>query len=152
MNNENEYYEEKFVVYSRRLSKKHQSLIKHVYEHLDLKELTNLKLTVDVGLVANLNFFKTCKECDKECFEEKDIVKCRTCAYWIHDDASYYTYNEEYGKCCSNCHEGHLQYLHERSNYIEDFSNRREYNQDGDEIPEFHHSYNSDPNPTNSCE
>ena len=89
-------------MYSRRLSKKHQSLIKNVYKHLDLKELTKLKLTVDKGLVANLTFFRTCAECDKECYQEKDIVKCRTCTYWIHDDASCYKYNEQYGKCCSN--------------------------------------------------
>ena len=43
-------------MYSRSLSKKHQSLIKHVYEQLDLKELTKLKLIIDEGLVANLTF------------------------------------------------------------------------------------------------
>ena len=74
------------------------------------------------------------------------------CAYQIHDDTSCYTYNEEYGKCCSNCHKENLQYLHERHNYVGDFSNRREYNKDGDEIPEFHHSYNSDPNPDDNSE
>ena len=148
-------------MYSRSLSKKHQSLIKHVYEHLDLKELTKLKLTIDEGLVANLTFLKTCAECKKECYQEKDIVICRMCAYWIHDDDvpigftnvdSCYTYNEDYGKCCSNCHKEYLQYRHERFNYVGDFSNRREYNQDGDEIPEFHHTYNSDPNPNDNSE
>ena len=74
------------------------------------------------------------------------------CLLDSHDDASCYKYNEQYGKCCSNCHEGHLQYLHNRSNYIGYFSNRREYNEDGDEIPEFHHSYNSDPNPNDNSE
>ena len=43
-------------MYSRSLSKKHQSPINNVYKHLDLKELTKLKLTVDEGLVADLTF------------------------------------------------------------------------------------------------
>ena len=65
INNDKEYYENEFVVYSRSLSRKYKSLIQHVYKHLDLKELTKLKLTFDVGLVANLTFFKTCAECKK---------------------------------------------------------------------------------------
>ena len=96
MNNEKEYYEEKFVVYSQSLSRKHKSLIKHAYEHLGLKELTKLKLTIDEGLVANLTCFRTCAACDKECYQEKDIVKCRTCTCWIHDDASCYKYNKQW--------------------------------------------------------
>ena len=103
INNEKEYYEEKFVVYSRSLSRKHKSLIKHVYEHLDLKELTKLKLTIDEGLVANLTFLKTCAKCKKECYQEKDIVKCRTYAYWIHDNTSCYNITLKYGKWCPNC-------------------------------------------------
>ena len=38
-NNNTEYYEKKFIVYSRSLRQKHQSLINNVYKHLDLKEL-----------------------------------------------------------------------------------------------------------------
>ena len=85
-----ELYERKFRVHSKSLSKKHQSLINHVYEHLNLEELRQLKLTVEKGRVADLPFLKTCAECKKECYQEKDIVKCRTCVYWIHDNDSCY--------------------------------------------------------------
>ena len=39
MNSKKEYYENKFIVHSRSLRRKHQSLINNVYKHLDLKEL-----------------------------------------------------------------------------------------------------------------
>ena len=96
MNNKKEYYGVKFGVYSRSLRLKHKSLINNVYKHLDLKKLTKLNLTVDEGLVADLNFLRTCAECDKECYQEKDIVKYRTCTCWIHDDASCYKYNKQW--------------------------------------------------------
>ena len=56
----NKFYEHKFTVYSKRLSVKYQSLIKHVYEHLNVEELKKLKLTVEKLQVSNLIFFKTC--------------------------------------------------------------------------------------------
>ena len=68
-------------MYSRSLRKKHESLIKNVYKHLDRKELKQLKLTVEEGLVDDLTFLRTCAECNKECYQEKDIVKYRTCTY-----------------------------------------------------------------------
>ena len=62
MNNNKELYEQKFSVYSKSLSKKHLSLINYVYEHLNLEELKQLKLTVVEGRVADLPFLKTCAE------------------------------------------------------------------------------------------
>ena len=52
----NYFYEHKFTVYGKRLSVKNQSLIKHVYEHLNVEELKKLKLTVEKSQVYNLNF------------------------------------------------------------------------------------------------
>ena len=104
MNNNKELYEQKFSVYSKSLSKKHLSLINYVYEHLNLEELKQLKLTVVEGRVADLPFLKTCAEWQKECHQEKDIVKCRTYAYWIHDNGSCYKFSLKYGKCCTNCY------------------------------------------------
>ena len=63
MLNDKEYYEEKFVVYSRSLSSKHKSLMKNVYKRLDLEELKQLKLTVEEAQVSDLPFLKTCAEC-----------------------------------------------------------------------------------------
>ena len=91
-------YEQKFRVYIESLSKKHQSLINHVYGRLNLEELKQLKLTVEEARVADLPFLKRCAECKKECYQEKDIVKYRTCAYWIHDNARCYHFNLKYRK------------------------------------------------------
>ena len=91
-------------MHSKSLSEKHQSPIKHVYEHLNLEELKQLKLTVVEGRVADLPFLKTCAECKKECYQEKDIVKCRTCAYWIHDKTKCYNFTSKYRKCSLNCY------------------------------------------------
>ena len=74
INNDKEYYENKFVVYSRSLSRKYKSLINNVYKHLDLKELTNLKLTVDVGLVANLNFSRRVKNVIKNVLKKRILL------------------------------------------------------------------------------
>ena len=41
----NNLYEHKFTVYSKRLSVNYQSFIKHVYEHLNVEEMKKLKLT-----------------------------------------------------------------------------------------------------------
>ena len=103
-------------MYSKSLRKKHQSLINHVYKHLNLKELKQLKLTVEEGRVADLSFLRTCAECNKECYQEKDIVKCRTCTYWIHDNASCYKLNTEYGKCCPNCNDNHISNIEDDNN------------------------------------
>ena len=43
----NKFYEHKFTVYSNLLSVKHKSLIKHIYEHLNVEKLKKLKLTVE---------------------------------------------------------------------------------------------------------
>ena len=77
-------------MYSERLSVKYQSLIKHVYEHLNDEELKKLKLTVEKSQISYLKFTKTCVKYKKVCYREKDIVKCRTCTYWIHDNTSCY--------------------------------------------------------------
>ena len=120
-------------------------LLKNVYKHLNLKALRQLKLTVEEGRVADLTFLRTCAECNKECYQEKDIVKCRTCTYWIHDNASCYKLNTQYGKCCSNCNDNHI------SNYVEEYNNlgkintnHRNYNLDGDNISEFHNDVTTD--------
>ena len=68
MNNKEEHYENNFIVYSRSLRRKHQSLINNVYKHLDIEELKKLKLTVEEGLVADLTFLRTCVEYNKECY------------------------------------------------------------------------------------
>ena len=65
MNNK-KYYEQKFIVYSNVFRKKHQSLINHVYKHLNLKESKQLKLTIEEGRVADLPFITMCTECNKE--------------------------------------------------------------------------------------
>ena len=52
----NNLYEHKFTVYSNRLSVKHKSLIKHVYEHLNVEELKKSELTVEKSQVSNLIF------------------------------------------------------------------------------------------------
>ena len=144
MNNK-EYYEQKFIVYITSLRKKHESLIKNVYKHLNLKELRQLKLTIEEGRVADLTFLRTCAECNKECYQEKDIVKCRTCTYCIHDNASCHKLNTEYRKCGSNCNDNYT------SNYVEDYNNlgeintnHRKYNADGDDISEFHNNVTRD--------
>ena len=91
-------------MYSKRLSVKYQSLIKHVYEYLNVEELKKLKLTVEKSQVSKLKIMKTCVKCKKVCYQEKDIVKCRTCAYWIHNNTSYFNITLKYGKCCPNCY------------------------------------------------
>ena len=99
-----EFYEQNFRVYSKSLSEKYKSLIKHVYDHLNLEELKQLELTVEEAQVSDLPFLKTYSECKKECYQEKDIDKCRTCAYWIHDNTRCYKLNFKDGKCCPNCY------------------------------------------------
>ena len=111
-----EFYEQKFRVYSKSLSKNHQSLIKHVYEHLNLEELKQLKLNVKEARVSDLPFLNACAECKKECDQEKDSFKYHTCAYWIHDNASCYKLNLKYGKCCPNCHYNHISNVEDDNN------------------------------------
>ena len=107
--------------------------------------MKQLKLTVEEAKISGLPFLKTCAECKKECYQEKDIVKCRTCSYWIHDDSRCYKLNKEYGKCCSNCNDSHISnYIKEHNNIEEINNNSRIYNADGDDISEFHNNVNSD--------
>ena len=145
MNNNTKYYERKFTVYSKSLKKKHLSLIKNVYEHLVLKELLQAStLNIEEGQ-AELIFFRTCAECDRECYQENNIVKCRTCSYWIHDDARCYKLNDDYGKYCSNCNNSLISNNHKEHNNIEEINNNsRIYNADGDDISEFHNDVTSD--------
>ena len=107
--------------------------------------MKQLKLIVEEGWVADLTFLRTCAECNIECYQENDIVKYRTCTYWIHNNASYYKLNTQYGKCCSNCNDNHI------SNYVEEYNNlgkintnHRNYNLDGDNISEFHNDVTTD--------
>ena len=139
-----ELYEQKFRVYSKSLSRKHQSLINHVYAHLNLEELKQLILTVEEGRVVDLPFLKTCAECKKECYQETDLVKCRSCAYWIHDNVSCYKFNLKYGKCCTNCYYNQVSNVEDDNNQGELNINNRKYNTADDDILEFHNNVNCD--------
>ena len=55
------FYEHKFRAYSKRLSVKYQSLIKHVYECLIVKELRQLIQTDEEAKVYDLIFQDMCK-------------------------------------------------------------------------------------------
>ena len=94
--------EHKIRVYSKRLTVKYKSLIKHVYDHLIIEELKQLRLTVEKAKVSDLIFFKTCAKCKKACYREKDIVQCYFCDYWIHNNISCYNIILKYGKYCPN--------------------------------------------------
>ena len=116
-----------------------------MYEHLNIEELKQLKLTVEETQVSDLPFLKTCAECKKECYQEKDIVKCRTCAFWIHDNTSCYKLNLKYGKCCPSCHYNHISNVEDGNNQGEINTNYRKYNgDDDDDISKFHNYVNSD--------
>ena len=130
-------------MYSKCLSEKHQSLIKHVYEHLNLEELKQLKLNVEEARVSDLPFLNACAECKKECYQEKDSFKYHTCAYWIHDNASCYKLNLKYGKCCPNCHYNHISNVEDDNNQGEINTNHLKYNAYDDDISEFHNNVNS---------
>ena len=106
--------------------------------------MKQLKLTVEEGRVVDLPFLKTCAECKKECFQEKDIVKCRTCVYWIHDNDRYYKFNLKYGKCCINCYYNQMSNVEDDNNQGEINTNNRKYNPDDDDISEIHNNVNSD--------
>ena len=60
---------------------------------------------------------KTCVKCKKACYQEKDIAKCRTCAYWIHDNTSCYNIILKYRKCCPN-------YYYTQMSNVEDDNNQ----------------------------
>ena len=138
-----EFYEQKFRVCSKSLSEKHKSLIKHVYEYLNLEELKQLNLTIEEAQVSKLPFLKRCTECKKECYKEKDIIKYRTCAYWIHDNARR-KFNLKYGKCCPNCYYNQVSNVENDNNQGEINTNNRKYNPDDDNISEFNNNVNSD--------
>ena len=140
----NEFYEQKFRMYSKSLSEKYKSLIKHVYEQLNIEELKQLELTVEEAQLSDLPFLKTCAECKKECYQEKDIDKYRTCAYWIHDNTRCYKLNFKYGKCCPNCYYNQISNIEDDNNQGEINTNHRKYNADDDDISEFHNNVNSD--------
>ena len=131
-------------MYSKSLSKNHQSLIKYVYAHLNLEELKQLILTVEEGRVADLPFIKTCAEYKKECYQENDIVKCRTFTYWIHDNDSCYKFNLKCGKCCTNYYNNQMSKVEDDNNQGEINTNNRKYNPDDDNISEFNNNVNSD--------
>ena len=130
-------------MYSKSLSEKNQSLIKHVYEHLNLEELKQLKLNVKEARVSDLPFLNACAECKKECDQEKDSFKYHTCAYWIHDNASCYKLNLKYGKCCPNCHYNHISNVEDDNNQGEINTNHLKYNAYDYDISEFHNNVNS---------
>ena len=106
--------------------------------------LKQLKLTVEEAQVSDLNFLKTCAKCKKQCYQEKDIVKCRTYAYWIHDNASCHNITLKYGKCCPNSYYTQVSNVKYDNNQGEIITNNRKYNADDDDISEFHNNVNSD--------
>ena len=77
-------YEHKFRVYSNRLIVKHKSLIKHIYDHLIIKALKQLRLTVEEANVSDLFFSRHVQACHRE----KDTVQCCSCDYLIHNNIS----------------------------------------------------------------
>ena len=83
MVNYNRFYKHKFIVYSRSLSLKYQSLVTCIYDHLDVEELKQLRLTVEEAKITDLDFFKTCSKCGKACYQENNIVQCCSCDFGI---------------------------------------------------------------------
>ena len=105
-------------VYSKRLAIKYKSFIKHVYDHLIVKELNQLRLTVEEAKVSDLILFKTCAKCKKTCYQIKDSIKCCSCDYWIHDNIQCYSYDLKHGKICPACY-------HNQMSIVEDDNNQR---------------------------
>ena len=101
MMNSNGLYEHNFTVYSRSLSLKYQSLVTYIYDHLDVEELKQLRLTVEEKKITDFEFFKTCSKCGKACYQEKNIVQCFCCDFWIHNNVNCCIY----GKCCPSCYQ-----------------------------------------------
>ena len=58
MVNSHGFYEHKFRVHSKSLSIKYQSLVTHIYDHLDFEKLKQLRLTVEETKATELEFFK----------------------------------------------------------------------------------------------
>ena len=65
MKKKKDFYEHKFRVYSKRLTIKYKSHIKHVYDHLIVEELKQMRLTVEKAKVSDLKKFETCVKCKK---------------------------------------------------------------------------------------
>ena len=106
--------------------------------------LKKLKLTVEKSQLSNLKIMKTCVKCKKVCYQEKDVVKCHTCAYWIHDKTSCYNFTSKYGNCCLNCYYTQMSNVEDDKNQGIINTNHRKYNADDDDISEFHTNVNSD--------
>ena len=68
-------------MYSKCLTIKYKSHIKHVYGHLIVKELKQLRLTVEETKVSDLKKFKTGAKFKKACYQIKNIIKCCSCDY-----------------------------------------------------------------------
>ena len=68
-------------MHSKRLPVKYQSLIKHIYDHLIVKEFSQLRLTIEETKISDLIFFKTCAKFKKACYQEKNIVQFCSCDY-----------------------------------------------------------------------
>ena len=85
-----------------------------------------------------------CAKYKKEFYQEKDIVKCGTCAYWIHDNTICYKFNLKYGKCCLNCYYTQRSNIEDDNNQGEINTKHRKYNADDDDILELHNNVNSD--------
>ena len=88
--------------------------------------------------------FKTGVKYRKACYKEKNIVKYRTCAYWIHDKASCYNFTLKYGKYCLNCYYTQMSNVEDDNNQGKINGKHRKYNVDDDDIWEFHTNVNSD--------
>ena len=71
-------------MYSNRLIVKYKSLIKRIYDHLIIKALKQLRLTVEEAKVSDLNFSRHVQEC----YRKKDTVQCCSCDYLIHNNIS----------------------------------------------------------------
>ena len=80
----------------------------------------------------------------KACYQEKDIVQCCSCDYWIHNNINCYDNIMNYGKCYLNCHHTEMSNVEDNNNQGEINNNYRTYITDDDDISEFNIKNNSD--------
>ena len=103
-----------------------------------------MRLTFEETKVAYLKHFQIYAKCKNTCYQEKDIVQCCSCDYWIHNNINCYDNIMNYGKCYLNCHHTEMSNVEDDNNQGEINVNHRKYNVDDDDILEFNTNVNSD--------
>ena len=75
----------------------------------------------------------------KICYQEKDIVQCVSCDFWIHNNVNYYIY----GKYCPSCYQTKMLNVEDNINEGDINVNHRKYDAGDDDISEFNTNINS---------